>query len=123
MAYDPHFAARIREALAGKTIVEKKMFGGVGFMLNGNMVCGIYRDDLMLHVAIGDTDKLLQRKGAKPFEMRGKAMKGWLLIGPESIRTTPALQQWVNVALAYAESLPVKAAKQAKQAKPTRSRA
>ena len=82
MAYDLELAERIRTVLAGQAIVEKKMFGGIGFMLNGNMVCGIHKNDLMLHVAAADTNVLLKRPGAKPFEMRDKPMQGWVLVDP-----------------------------------------
>ena len=117
MAYDLHFAARIRQALHGKPIAEKGIIGGIGFMLNGNLVCGIYRDDLILRVAADDLKTLLTKPGAKPFEMRGKTAKGWLLVGSEHIKTDAALKRWVGVALAYAESLPPKAEKKSKARK------
>lgn len=108
MAYDEHFAVRIRSALRERSIVEKKMFGGVGFMLSGNMVCGIHKDDLMLHVSKADTSKLLAQRGAKPFVMGGRTANGWVLVAPEEVDTQAALSKWLAVALAYAETLPAK---------------
>ena len=115
MAYDLELAERIRTVLAGQAIVEKKMFGGIGFMLNGNMVCGIHKNDLMLHVAAADTATLLKRPGAKPFEMRDKPMQGWVLVDPAVLKTSAKLTAWINVALTYAQTLPAKAAKPTKR--------
>ena len=121
MAYDLLLADRIRTALFEQPIKEQKMFGGIGFMLNGNTVCGIYKNDLMLHVAIKDTTQLLSKSGAKPFLMRERPVNGWVLVGPDAIQTPSALAKWVKVALDYAITLPAKAPKpKAQKAKPSK---
>jgi TfoX/Sxy family transcriptional regulator of competence genes len=121
MAYDLLLADRIRIALVGQPIKEQKMFGGIGFMLNGNMVCGILKNDLMLHVAVEDTTKLLTKAGAKPFLMRERPMNGWVLVEPGAIKTPNALAKWVNVALNHALTLPAKMPKpKAKKTKPSK---
>ena len=122
MAYDLQLAERIRTELASQQIVEKKMFGGIGFMLNGNMVCGMHKNDLMLHVAAAETDVLLKRPGAKPFMMRDRPMQGWVLVAPDAVATKAALAQWIDVALVYAQTLPAKAAKTSNK-KPTKAKA
>lgn len=116
MAFDEHFAARIRAAFGARDIVEKKMFGGVGFMVNGNLACGIHRDHLMVHVDVGATDALLKRPGAIPFEMSGRQMRGWILVAPESVKTAATLAKWVELGAQHAESLPAKTAKPKKPA-------
>ena len=122
MAYDLELAERIRTELAGQPITEKKMFGGIGFMLNGNMVCGMHKNDLMLHVAAADTNALLKRPGAKPFEMRDKPMQGWVLVSADAVATQATLAKWIHVALTYAQTLPAKAAK-ASSKKPIKTKA
>jgi TfoX/Sxy family transcriptional regulator of competence genes len=122
MAYDLLLADRVRTALVGQPIKEQQMFGGIGFLLNGNMVCGILKNDLMLHVAAEDTAKLLTKPGAKPFVMRERPMNGWVLVEPDAIKTASALKKWVNVSLDYALTLPAKAPKpKAKKLKPPNS--
>jgi TfoX/Sxy family transcriptional regulator of competence genes len=108
MPYDEAFAQRLRTSLAGRPVVEKKMIGGIGFMLNGNAIGGIFRNDLMLHVPKENMTELLKRAGAKPFVMRGKVLKGWMLVDAASVKTKAALDTWLKVALAYVETLPAK---------------
>ena len=98
------------------------MFGGIGFMLNVNMVCGMHKNDLMLHVAAADTDALLKRPGAKPFVMRDRPMQGWVLVAPEAIATQKTLAEWIDVALVYAQTLPPKGAKTSSK-KPAQAKA
>ena len=81
MPYDEKLAIRIDELLKGKkNFTSKKMFGGIGYMLNGNMYRGIHKDDLIIRCGPADTDKLLAEKNVKVFNITGKPMKGWLLI-------------------------------------------
>ncbi|MCU0646767.1 MAG: TfoX/Sxy family protein [Gemmatimonadaceae bacterium] len=108
MAYDEQFATRIRAALGDRSIVERRMFGGVGYLLNGNLCCGIHRGMLMLHVANEDTEALLGRAGASSFVMRSRTMRGWVLVEPDATRTTRQLAQWIAPAIRHAESLPPK---------------
>lgn len=111
MAYDEGFAERIRVALGDREIVAKKMFGGIGFMVNGNLCCGIYKNHLMLHVADDESDGLAKRPGAKLFEMRERVMKGWVLVEPDAVKTDTSLKKWMRPALKHVESLPPKVAK------------
>ena len=113
MAYDEGFAERIRAVLGDgeHEVVAKKMFGGIGFMVNGNLCCGIYKNHLMLHVADDESDGLAKRTGAKLFEMRERVMKGWILVEPAAVKTDAALKKWMRPALKHVESLPPKAAK------------
>ena len=116
MAFDEHFAARIRAAFGAREIVEKKMFGGIGFMINGHLACGIHRDHLMVHVDVEATDALLKRSGAIPFEMGGRQMRGWILVAPDATKTATTLAKWVELGAQHAESLPAKPAKPKKPA-------
>ncbi len=109
MAYDEGLAARIRDILDGVNgLVEKKMFGGVGFMLHGNMACGVNKDDLMLRINPAENEKLLSRPHVRVFDMTGKPMKGWVLVGSEALASDKDLERWVKLGLEYAGSLPAK---------------
>ena len=109
MAYDEGLAQRIRDVLDGEPgVVEKRMFGGVGFMADGNMACGVSKDDLMLRINPDDQEKTLEAKHIRPFEMSGKPAKGWVRVGPEGVASDKDLQRWVRVGLEYARSLPAK---------------
>ena len=100
MAYNERIAGRIRRALAGtKNLVEKKMFGGVAFMVNGKMCLGVDKDDIMLRCEPELTDILLSKKGARPFDLTGKPMKGWLLIGAEGTSRKEDFDFWVKTAV------------------------
>src|SRR3954464_383584 len=98
MAYDEDLANRIRELLAGEAAVtEKKMFGGLAFLIGGNMSVGVSgQGGLMVRVDPGETDKLLDKPHARPFVMRGRAMNGWLRVDAEGVRTKRALEPWVK---------------------------
>jgi hypothetical protein len=108
MPYDEKLAARIDELLKGKkNFFSKKMFGGVGYMLNGNMCIGIHKDNLIIRCDPADTDKLLTEKNVKAFDITGNPMKGWLLITPQGT-TGNDLQKWFNRSLAFVQTLPAK---------------
>jgi TfoX/Sxy family transcriptional regulator of competence genes len=110
MAYDEDLANRIRELLAGDSgVTEKRMFGGLAFLVGGHMsVAASGRGGLMVRVDPEDTDPLLAKPHAEPFEMRGRAVDGWLRIAPEGVRTKRQLEPWVERGVAYARSLPPK---------------
>ena len=110
MAYDEDLANRIRELMAAEPgVVEQKMFGGLAFLIGGHMsVSASGRGGLLLRVAPEETEALLAKPHAGPFEMRGKAMDGWLRVDPEGIRTKRQLEAWVKRGVAYARSLPPK---------------
>jgi TfoX/Sxy family transcriptional regulator of competence genes len=110
MAYDEDLANRIRELIAGEPdITEKKMFGGLAFLVGGNMsVAASGQGGLMVRVDPEDTAALVARPHARPFEMRGRAMQGWLRVDDEGVRTKRQLEPWVKRGVAYARSLPAK---------------
>ena len=110
MAYDEDLADRIRELLAGDAAVsEKKMFGGLAFLVGGHMsVAASGRGGLMVRVDPEETDALVAKPHAGPFEMRGRPLDGWLRIAPEGVRTKRQLQSWVDRGVTYARSLPPK---------------
>jgi len=108
MPYDEKLAARVDELLKGKkNFAGKKMFGGIGYMLNGNMGIGIHKDDLIIRCDPADTDKILVEKNVKVFDITGKPMKGWLLITPEGTKGN-GLQNWFKRSLAFVQTLPAK---------------
>jgi len=101
MPYNEKLAEKIRAALAGtKNLVEKKMFGGIAFMVNDKMCLGVDKDDLMLRCSPEMTDELLKRKGVRPFDLTGKPMKGWLLINGEGMSAQKDFDFWVKTAIA-----------------------
>ena len=108
MAYDRKLAERIRAQLEGVPFVEKKMFGGVGFLLGGNMACGVYKDDLVVRVPPERHPVLLNKPHAKPFDITGKPMKGWLLVEPAGCKTENQLSAWIKEGVEFASTLPVK---------------
>ena len=110
MAYDENLANRIRELIADEPgVVEQKMFGGLAFLIGGHMsVSASGRGGLLLRVPPEQTEALLAKPHAEPFEMRGKAMDGWLRVEAEGITTKRQLERWVSRGVAYARSLPPK---------------
>jgi TfoX/Sxy family transcriptional regulator of competence genes len=99
MAYNEKLAARIRLALKGKRkVVEKKMFGGVAFMLNDKMCVGINNDDLMIRCDPDQTDELLAKKGVRLFDLTGKPMKGWLLVNADAVKSQKDFEWWISLA-------------------------
>ena len=109
MAYDEGLATRVRDLVGDRPGVdEKKMFGGLAFLLNGNMACGVRGDDLMVRVAPEAADAALGEPEARPFDMTGRPMKGWLLVSPDGHAEDDDLRRWVDRGLAYAGSLPPK---------------
>jgi TfoX/Sxy family transcriptional regulator of competence genes len=110
MAYDEDLADRIRELIGGGAdVTEKKMFGGLAFLVGGNMsVAASGQGGLLVHVDPDDTEALLSKPHAQPFEMRGREMRGWLRVGSEGVQTQSDLEPWVKVGVDYARSLPPK---------------
>lgn len=109
MAYNPKLAERIRAGVKGLPIIEKKMFGGVGFMLNGNLAVGILGEDMIVRVSAEAYEDLLKRTHVKVFAMAGrKPMRGWLLVEPAGWKAARGLAQWVKMGVEFAASLPPK---------------
>jgi TfoX/Sxy family transcriptional regulator of competence genes len=110
MAYDEDLANRIRELVHSEPgVTEKRMFGGLAFLIDGNMcVSASGQGGLLLRIDPAETDALLSRPYAAPFEMRGRPRQGWLRIDAEGLRTKRQLERWVARGMAYARSLPSK---------------
>jgi len=114
MAYDEDLADRIRVAIGTSTratgpITEKRMFGGLAFLLGGNMaVAASGQGGLLLRVDPEETESLLKEEHTGPMEMRGREMDGWLRVATEGLQTDEDLQQWVEIGLTRASSLPPK---------------
>jgi len=107
MAYDETLANRLRELLAGEHgITEKKMFGGLAFLLNGHMtVSASGQGGLLARVDPAQTDAALARPHASLMEMRGRTMDGWIRVAPEGIKTKRQLEPWVKRSLSYVKTL------------------
>src|SRR5207249_9048336 len=110
MAYDEGLAARIRELVAGERgLTEKKMFGGLAFLIGGNMaVAASGQGGILVRVDPAASDRLLSTTKAHPMVMRGRAMEGWLRVDPEHVRERRQLAKWVERGVSYARSLPPK---------------
>jgi hypothetical protein len=110
MAYDEDLANRIRELVAAEPgVVEKKMFGGLAFLIGGHMsVSASGRGGLLVRVDPAQTQALLGKPHAEPFETRGRAMDGWLRVDAEGVATKRQLERWVARGVAHARSLPPK---------------
>ncbi|HEV7854536.1 MAG TPA: TfoX/Sxy family protein [Mycobacterium sp.] len=110
MAYDEDLADRIRELLgAHKGVEEKRMFGGLAFLINGNMsVAASGRGGLMVRVPPTETDSLLSREHVEPMVMAGRETRGWLRVSADGVKTKRQLRSWVTRGVDYAKSLPPK---------------
>jgi TfoX/Sxy family transcriptional regulator of competence genes len=117
MAYDAELADRVRELLEPRRdITERKMFGGVAFMVNGNMFVGVSDSDLMVRVGPDAHQASLARPHARPMDFTGRPMKGYVFVGASGYRTRKALETWVERGLGFAATLPKKAKKSARAA-------
>jgi TfoX/Sxy family transcriptional regulator of competence genes len=109
MVYNPSLAQRIREILLKRTpIQEKKMFGGIAFMLNGNMALGVLRDDLIARIGLEKYENALRQPGIELFTPTGKPMAGWIRVTPQAYRTSKDLMKWIDMALDFTQALPAK---------------
>ena len=116
MAYDERLADRIRSALDGQAgLGERKMFGGLAFMVHGNMACGVEGDRLMLRVGPDLYEEALGRPHAAPMDFTGRPMKGFVFVEPAGTDTDAALQDWLEMGVRFARSLPPKTAKAARR--------
>jgi TfoX/Sxy family transcriptional regulator of competence genes len=116
MAYDEKLADRIRDQLqTTKNVAEIKMFGGLCYTVNGNMACGVMKDDLLVRVPEDQFDGLLKEPGARTFDiMPGRTPKGFLVVDAKAISTKPTLKKWVARGVSTASSMPPKRAKKKK---------
>ncbi len=109
MAYDEELADRIRELIGAERPTEKKMFGGLAFLVGGNMaVAASGQGGLLVRVDPAQSEKLVATTNARPMEMRGRPMQGWLRVDSDDVRTKRELARWVRLGVEYARSLPPK---------------
>ena len=114
MAYDAELAERVRQALNGmRGITERQMFGGLCFMLGGNMTAGLVGDTLMLRVGPLEYDSCLALPHAREMDFTGRPLRGYIYVAPAGIKTDRALAAWLDRALAFGRTLPAKARKPA----------
>ena len=110
MSYDESLANRVRNNLKGKKgIAEKKLFGGVAFLLNGNMAVGVNKNDLIVRVDAEEHEQLVSQRHVRTFDLSGgRPMKGWLLVAPAGLKAEKDLKAWIQQGIDYAGSLPKK---------------
>jgi hypothetical protein len=109
MAYDTALASRVRDLLGeNPDMSEKEMFGGIAFLLSGNMAVGVTRDDLMVRIDPDDYDEAVAMTGVSAFEMTGRPMRGWILVAPEVTAELEDLGKWVEIGLEFAGTFPPK---------------
>jgi hypothetical protein len=109
MAYDETLADRVRDALASRAgLSERKMFGGIAFMLGGNMAVGVIGDDLMVRLDPADVERALMEDHVRPMDFTGRPPKGMVFVGPGATAKDPDLAGWVDMGADFAASLPPK---------------
>jgi TfoX/Sxy family transcriptional regulator of competence genes len=109
MAYSEELAQRIRDVVGGRDgVTEKKMFGGVGWMVNGNMACGTMGDDLLVRLDREDSDRILAEPHVSLMRMGSRTMRGFFTVDSAAIADDGELARWVDAGAAYAASLPPK---------------
>ena len=109
MAFDDKLSERVRKALAGRPgLTEKRMFGGLAYLLGGNMCCGVHGNELIVRVGPGRFTEALAQPGARPMDITGRPMSGWVLVRPAAFTTEKDLRRWVDQGATFALSLPPK---------------
>ena len=109
MPYDSGLAERLEEILEGRPgLQQKKMFGGIGWMLNGNMCVGVYKHWLITRVGESASAKVFKEKHVKPMDITGKPMKGWAMVAPEGVAEDGDLKRHTELAIAFVKTLPTK---------------
>jgi len=109
MAYSESLARRIRLVFAGRRgMTEKKMFGGVGFMLNGNMCVGVWKTSLIVRLGPEKAEAALKEQHVVEFDITGRPMKGWIMVEPDGLETDDQLSTWIQHAVEFVETLPAK---------------
>jgi TfoX/Sxy family transcriptional regulator of competence genes len=106
VAYDEELAERVRAVLSESACFsQRKMFGGIGFMLSGNMAAGVIDDDVIVRLGPEEAERALDEPGVRMFDKTGRPMMGWILIGPEATSSDESLRSWVERGGAFASSL------------------
>lgn len=122
MAYDEELALRVRALLGSRNDVsEKKMFGGIAFMVGGHMVAGVVMGELMVRVGAAAYDTLLGRAHARPMDFTGRPLKGFLYVGAAGVKKDGDLKRWLDHGVSHAESLPPKVARRRRPRPPAKA--
>jgi TfoX/Sxy family transcriptional regulator of competence genes len=109
MPYDKQMAMQIRAALSGEqALTEREMFGGIGFMISGNMACGVSGNDLIVRVGPEAYEDALQQEGVVEFDMTGRPMRGWVFVRASALPSDAELNHWVHKGVSFARTLPAK---------------
>jgi TfoX/Sxy family transcriptional regulator of competence genes len=109
MTYNERLATRMRASLGKRRgLQEKKLFGGIGFLVNGNMACGVHKDELILRLSDEDYEAAMKSDHVRMFNISGRPMKGWVLVAAPGVATDKALGTWIRKSIAFAKSLPPK---------------
>ena len=109
MAYDEHLAQRVRKLLTKQPgVTERKMFGGIAFMVQGNMCCGVHKADLIVRVGPQQYEQALAEPGARPMDITGRPLKGFVFADASACRNGKTLARWVKRGLGFATALPAK---------------
>jgi hypothetical protein len=109
MAYDLKLAQRVRTTIGSASgLSEREQFGGIAFLVRGNVACGIIGEDLLVRVGPDMHEAAMKMKGAKPFSLTGRPSKGWVLASRSGLKGPATLKQWVDMGLEFARSLPPK---------------
>ena len=118
MVYDEKLAFRIREVFAARDdVVEKKMFGGICFMVGEHMSCGVHGNELIVRMTPEGASAALDRQHVRPFDITGRPMKGYVFVAPPGCTTKPALTKWLAASIEFVATLPAKKKKKRKSAK------
>jgi len=109
MAYSHSLADRVRQALrTHRAVTEKKLFGGVGFLLNGNLLVCVWQQSLIVRLGPDNATKALEQEFVREFDVTGRPMKGWIMVDPDGLDTDRQLAEWIEQAIGFVESLPPK---------------
>jgi TfoX/Sxy family transcriptional regulator of competence genes len=109
MAYDEDLAERVRDVVSSRAdVTEREMFGGIAFMVSGNMACGVMGEDLIVRLGDEEARKALNEEGVRPFDFTGRPMKTTVYVSPERTRDDGELAEWVDAGADHATSIPSK---------------
>jgi TfoX/Sxy family transcriptional regulator of competence genes len=121
MAYDEQLAARIRKILhQRKGVTEKKMFGGLSFLLHGKMCCGVLQNDLVVRIQLEVYEAALKQPYVRPMDFTGRPLKGFIYVGPEGCQTEKELSQWIEHGVEFASSIAKSDGKRSAMKRPKR---
>jgi TfoX/Sxy family transcriptional regulator of competence genes len=108
MPYNTAIDLDLSRGLSGWNTTRKKMFGGTCYLLDGNMLCGVYKDYLILRLGPGQAQKALSKPHVKPFDITGRPMKGWIMVTEDGCKTDKDLKTWLDQAKNFVKTLPTK---------------